>query len=327
MPKQTLLLVLIFTLAACAQPSPAPTATPLPPTATLTPAPTSTPLPTLTPTPEFWRNAVSEYGMPEEEAQKLEELSGKVTFEKYDELVDGVVVQENGEDAFFYSFRYDALVKLADFERSSFDEDFARSVEMSAYIEYKLLAVEYDMDHYRSALKNVLQKLVAKGSISQEQAESMKNPPMTVFQSAITSIGYSPEMLKLFDGEGILPFIKDTGIMVELNSPDNGPFTEHRLTVVAFPNLKTGKLDFVKLKIRSNEEKIDKLVEKWKNNTEILIVSHYPSSYSNPDTTMDDTVEIFADTDMTIEDRINAFYFEQDISALAQPEIILPLNP
>lgn len=106
MPPKSLFLLLIFLLAACAAPAPAPTATPLPATATRTPAPTAsftpTSIPTITPTPAPWQIAVTEFGMPEAQAQKLAGLD--VRFERVTAYVpDGVRVLDSEGTQVFYT--------------------------------------------------------------------------------------------------------------------------------------------------------------------------------------------------------------------------------
>lgn len=265
------------------------------------------------------------YGIPEEQAEIINELTGEVSFEKFNQLVDLVVIKEDGQDVYIYSPKYETLVDLEAVSfKTSWSESFARTTEASAYIEYQFRDTDYDMDHYRRALDNVLQKLLTEGSITQEQANKMKNPPMVVFHSTITLIGYSPDVLELFKEEGILPFVKDPEFLVELNSPDNGPFTEHMFTVVAFPNLETGKLDFVKLKMDGSSKSMKAALKKWNNNEDqVLIITHYPSTYPYPDTAMLETAKLVEDSGMTLDEREDSFYFEQNISALAQPEIIV----
>lgn len=152
MPKQTFLLTLIFTLAACAQPTPAPTATPLPPTATFTPEPTSTPSPTST--PALWQIAMQEYGMPEEQAKKLAGMN--VSFERVEKYVDGVrVLDSEGKEIFYFDEqtkflvavdRWPQITEVSRVKENMMTEDELFSNEYFAWLKYVASNLEFNPD-------------------------------------------------------------------------------------------------------------------------------------------------------------------------------------
>ena len=119
MRRCLLFFVLVLTLISCSpvQPSQVPTERAVAFTSTLEPTSTPAPsTPTLTPEellkahPEIV--AVEQYGMPQEQAQKLEGLN--ISFERITEHVDGVLVidQETGAELFYFDYQTEFLVAV-----------------------------------------------------------------------------------------------------------------------------------------------------------------------------------------------------------------------
>ena len=316
MSRYLLVFVLVMILVSCSsvQSSQLPTATPVP-TSTLTPIPTATQ--TATSTPEAWVAIAEEYGMPQEQAQKLEGLD--VSFERINKYVDGVLVtdKETGVDAFFYSEKYDFLVACDGFEGiEEMTDSTARSIEMSAWLYYKALDYDFNLEGFRDSLEKMLVGKVADGSMTAERAAEMKNFPLSYLNS-----GGVPAVV--FSSEYGLPFEKDMGIFIDIDVPDNGLFTEHVFIPIAFLDLETGKIVIVKGFIMGGENNIDKLISTWTDMSVPAIVTGSSEDIDYLSSITKKTEQIVGPENM--KDKFRTLSQSSDISLLDNPEIVVDL--
>lgn len=227
--KNIILSLIIFTLTACVQAAPAPTATSIPPITMSTeiPIPTKTPLPSPTPTPELWEIAMTEYDICEEQARKLDGLD--VSFEPVKKYVGGVRVIDNktGEAIFYFDYQTAFLVetdrwlRITEIERiweNEMSREEVFSDEYFAWLKYIASTLEFDEAKIEVNIEKKVGEIVAKGWLTEEEgAEWIRKKafPMEVLSNGalvpmvIAAPNFTDSTTAPFKRMEALAFVKD----------------------------------------------------------------------------------------------------------------------
>ena len=328
MKKTYLILIISLLIASCTPSTPMPTETPTP-TATATATLTPTPTPTATATPEPWIALAEEYDMPEEIARQLSEMD--VSFqENPSPYVDGILVVDNetGADTFFYSEKYNFWVACDEFEGvEKMSDTTARSVEMSAWLYYKALKYDFNLEGYRDSLAKMLAAKVTDGSMTVEQASETKNFPMKYYNSGgVPYVGLDYESILTPEDGGLL-FVKDMGVVIEIEDISSPYFDKNVFIPIALLNLETGKVVIVKGILQGGENNIDNILDNWIIEMEVPFVITWSSkdNYFNrydPESTLLRTEKVAKESGIPLDERI--FLFSRgDPSALDDAGILM----
>jgi hypothetical protein len=300
-----------------------PTTTPVPnATSTLTPIPTITP--TATSTPDAWVAIANEYGIPQEQAKKLDGLD--VVFERITKYVDGVLVKDKGtgEDLFFYSEKYKIMVACDEFEGvEKMSDATARSVEMSAWLYYKALKYDFNLEGYRDSLAKMLAAKVADGSMTAEQASETKNFTMKYYNTGgVPYVGLDYESILTPEDGGLL-FVKDMGIVIEIEDISSLYFDKNVFIPIALLNLEAGKVVIVKGILQGGENNIDDILDNWAIEMKVpFIVTWSSKDISDPESTLLKTEKVAKESGTPLDKRIFRFS-EGDPSALDNAGILM----
>ena len=315
-----LILFLLFYLAACAPSTSAPTARPVP-TSTLTPIPTATQ--TASPTPEAWVAIAEEYGMPQDQAQKLEGLN--ISFERITEHVDGVLVKENGVDVFFYSEKYDFLVACDKFDGvEEMSDSTGRSVEMSAWLYYKALNYDFNLEGYRASLAQLIAEKIESGKMTAEEAAEIKNFPMMYYNTGgVPYVGLDHESIPVPTDGGLL-FVKDMGVFIEITDVNSKYYDKNIFTSIALLDLETGKVIIAKGIIQGGENNIAGIIDKWKNEMKVpFVITWLPEDIDDSEPTLRKTEEMAGkESGTSLKDRVSKYSKNGDPTALDDPNLI-----
>jgi len=246
-----------------------------------TPLPTFTPSP-VPPTPTFTAEellkahpeivAADEFGMPEEQAKKLEGMD--VSFARVTENVDGVLVTSNktGADAFYFDLqteflvaidRWPVITEVSRIRENQMTKEELFSNEYFAWLKYLASKLEFDPEKINTD--------VPMGFVGAMSFEIMTPSPLT-------GPNFSDPATAPFKRDEALGYLKVPGPVTDYSILPNFHIVEEEGGWRVYPIITT---------TWSTEDHTDENLKRWEDGMNVtpLVVSHpveaYPTSYPN----------------------------------------------
>ena len=136
---------------------------------------------------------------------------------------------------------------------------------------------------------------------SKWQPDVENTKPADIFENQLMGVEF---MLVMPDSA---PFERNPGLIMNVDLPDNGVFTEHVFVPIIYFDLQTQKAYPVKVVIGAGAEVRKKVLDKWAEMDVMLLITDFSEDKKYPaqETTM--TEELYANTEFPITERFKAF--------------------